>query len=1036
MKTTMTKFDEKCRKASYMEERSTNKLTYSQEVHKLAEDWKDDTGLDIESFAQRLAFKKLSYNEFLGILSDKNSPLISKEQKWINIFNNIFSSENLEYLGMLPSTLGLTIPIIPFITYFESELKKNFQTEQTDYFDLDSISKQLANNLLEELKMISSKLFVLDFSKYEGNTSFSYHRDKYLRDKYYILELLEQYPVLIRIMTEITARHITNSSNILKRYIEDSKMIKKTMRINHDSTLEKISLGVGDSHKNGQSVAIIEFSCGEKIIYKPRSLKIDVRYQELLSWFNHKELKYNLNSVISIDRGQYGWQEFIEHERCFNKEQVTRYYYRIGALMGIFYLLGTTDLHYENIIASGENPFVIDLETLFSNSITDTASLPFPLNELYDSVFKSGLLPSGNIFKSNIDFDLSGITGTPNQKSDNMRGWVLVNDNKDDIQFKNLNFVTSETSHLVYLKDERIDAYTQLNEIQEGFTDIYNIILSYKETFFSEVIEKLFRSTEYRIILRPTHVYHRFLVSSHHPKYLKDALDRERLLDLLWNLHIKEPVFKEVANYEVSDLLNNDIPYFTSLTDSKDLLTSGKKHIRNILNETALEKIQRNLLKFSHEDLNKQLSLIGISLEESIIRNKPISEVETLSGGRKIDFSSHRNKSIREICESIGDYFIDKGFNDSSISFTAWAGMENDSDKDRFKLRMLEPNLYGGSLGISLFLANLGRITGKEIYTIYSRNSINFLLDRLAKVDSNNLPLAIYNGLGSIVYTLNYLAILWCDSELDLIAQKYTQIMNSNWESVRNDLDYLKGLPGIISLNMSLYNSTKDQEFLQYAIMQADALVEQIEHQAETFEQNEFLLGFAHGSSGIIYALSKLNSYTNQRYLKTIVKLLSYEDKKFNEESMNWPDLREGSYNSFYWCHGAPGIILSRKYLDRSLQISSIDFYEKILLQITSSTWNRERLGLCHGVFGILDIILCTPDLSNLNKDYVLDKTIKLLNDSDTLYQIESLKEKGIMGSMLGISGIGYFLLRLVDEEIPSLLTLDLPKMKDEFKRV
>ena len=54
----------------------------------------------------------------------------------------------------------------------------------------------------------------------------------------------------------------------------------------------------------------------------------------------------------------------MEYKSCKTEEQLKRYYIRLGEQLFLAYLLGTKDLHYENIVASGEYPMLIDLENL------------------------------------------------------------------------------------------------------------------------------------------------------------------------------------------------------------------------------------------------------------------------------------------------------------------------------------------------------------------------------------------------------------------------------------------------------------------------------------------------------------------------------------------------------------------------------------------------------------------------------------------------------------------------------------------------
>src|SRR6185369_4077964 len=96
------------------------------------------------------------------------------------------------------------------------------------------------------------------------------------------------------------------------------------------------------------------------------------------------------------DRGSYGWIEFVLAQSCTSVAEVRRFYQRQGGYLALLYALEATDLHFENLIAAGEHPILVDLETLFHQRLSvagmdDTDQLAN--RALYDSVLRVGLLP-------------------------------------------------------------------------------------------------------------------------------------------------------------------------------------------------------------------------------------------------------------------------------------------------------------------------------------------------------------------------------------------------------------------------------------------------------------------------------------------------------------------------------------------------------------------------------------------------------------------------------------------------------------------
>ena len=99
-----------------------------------------------------------------------------------------------------------------------------------------------------------------------------------------------------------------------------------------------------------------------------------------------------------LDRSTHGWVEFVEHLPCRDHDEARRYYERAGMLLCLFYVLEGTDCHYENIIASGEYPVLIDTETLMHHRAReivpeDENAQTEAFEQLGHSVLRTGLLP-------------------------------------------------------------------------------------------------------------------------------------------------------------------------------------------------------------------------------------------------------------------------------------------------------------------------------------------------------------------------------------------------------------------------------------------------------------------------------------------------------------------------------------------------------------------------------------------------------------------------------------------------------------------
>ena len=98
-----------------------------------------------------------------------------------------------------------------------------------------------------------------------------------------------------------------------------------------------------------------------------------------------------------IDRGSHGWVEFIAAQSCQSEDEVQRFCERQGSYLALLHALHAVDFHCENLIAMGEHPVFLDLETLFHPDIVGMhgqSADQIAGGALGSSVLRVGLLPT------------------------------------------------------------------------------------------------------------------------------------------------------------------------------------------------------------------------------------------------------------------------------------------------------------------------------------------------------------------------------------------------------------------------------------------------------------------------------------------------------------------------------------------------------------------------------------------------------------------------------------------------------------------
>ena len=218
--------------------------------------------------------------------------------------------------------------------------------------------------------------------------------------------LLGEFPVLGRLLAVITELWLESSEEMLRRLAASRLELQQHFGIPAEALLHKVQLGLSDPHRGGRAVAILSFGDVDgaeviKVVYKPKDMQVDQIYQHFLQTLNDASTLPPLRTLMVVSRDGYGFMEWVEHRPCSSNEELACFYTNAGRTMAVLHVLGCTDCHYENLIASGDQLVLIDTETLLEADLRDlisddaeTEDQPSDLQtSMQGSVLRSGLLP-------------------------------------------------------------------------------------------------------------------------------------------------------------------------------------------------------------------------------------------------------------------------------------------------------------------------------------------------------------------------------------------------------------------------------------------------------------------------------------------------------------------------------------------------------------------------------------------------------------------------------------------------------------------
>ena len=238
-------------------------------------------------------------------------------------------------------------------------------------------------------------------------------------------QLFEDKPVLLRLMATVTRQWIDTSREFVRRLDADLPMIRRDLLPGRaNNRVAGIEGELADPHNGGRSVRVVRFEDGSRVVYKPKDLRLDAAWYELVERLNGATPPVDLKAVRAVSRDGYGWTEFIEHVACADQEGGKRFFRRAGAWLAIFHCFAATDMHQENMIAAGDHPVPIDLETILQ-AAAEQHKVPEPEEQAYDaaletianSVMMVGLLPAYGRSPDNNIFAVGGMTSDWNFKT-------------------------------------------------------------------------------------------------------------------------------------------------------------------------------------------------------------------------------------------------------------------------------------------------------------------------------------------------------------------------------------------------------------------------------------------------------------------------------------------------------------------------------------------------------------------------------------------------------------------------------------------
>ncbi|MEU5052264.1 type 2 lanthipeptide synthetase LanM family protein [Streptomyces sp. NPDC021096] len=946
-----------------------------------------------------------------------------------------------------------------------AELVRLLQQFPTGHIAYEPFAEQLCLPPGNTLLGVLSRTMVLELNVLrvegglQGDSPCERYRDflRRLRDPAYALGLLREYPVLARDLVRVVDNWVAARTEFARRLLVDlPDLLAHFDDAPSPGQVSHVAFDAGDSHRGGRSVGIVHFSDGRKVVYKPRSLSVDVHFQALLRWLDDRGVEPGLRPLWIVDRVDHGWTEFVTASGCADRTEVARFYERQGAYLAVLYCLAATDFHYENLIASGEHPVLVDLEALFHPRTPDQQIPPYvpphAVHAMSESVLSVGLLPTPIISFEDEQadgLDLSGLSSPSGQLTPTpVPTWS--DPGTDRMRLVRRRLELKGAQNMPSLADDAFTALDYQDEIIAGFRRTYRLLLAHREALLAPggPIDA-FATDQVRVVLRGTRVYGRILQEGYHPDLLRDGLDRDRFYSLLWGEEHSPVRNTAVSAAELAQLSAGDIPIFSAAASSRDLLAGNGTLIPEVLEHSGMDRARARIEALSEEHLARQTWFLRASLTGLAMGTTgahwPGYEVAAATAPAP-------EEAFTDAARRIGDRLLELAVVDEDR--ICWLGLTLVQEK-MWQVGPASVDLYNGISGISLFLAHLAEHTGEAGYRAAAEAGARVLAEqfaRLREMDEDTIRLLGMGAcaeLGGPVYALSHLGALWNRPDLlDTAALAIPHLRTL--APADRALDIVSGSAGALLSVLALHSVRPDRETLEVARLLAGHLVGAGERVGDgiawpcSINPDGPLTGFSHGASGIAVALARLDAVTGRNDHADVIRgALRFERATFDPAGGSWPDLRNLSApgdSMVAWCHGAAGIGMARAALHRHFPDDAPlrEDLDHAVRATLGAGFTGEKLtgrgnhSICHGDLGNLETLLLAAQVTG---DASLAGQVDLLAAG----LLAGIAQEGPLcgvplgvetpGLMAGLAGIGYNLLRFAKPgAVPSVLLLEGPE--------
>ncbi len=432
------------------------------------------------------------------------------------------------------------------------------------------------------------------------------------------LDRWQMLPVLASLVTLTLVNWIRAAEEMIRALEHDHAELAATLTGSSSPlTIQSIHGDAGDLHLGGRSVMILTFADGARVVFKPKRLAISDVFRAIVDRINAAAYSTPLRVHRALVRDGHTWEEYVPHRPCDRVEQVERFYRRMGGWIRLLQVLEGRDFWLDNLIAEGEYPIFIDLETIMqpqrrdaamsaaaervqdrlesSPLVTNIVTMPVPIGPGIEGE-DLGCFATPKAFLS--PFPATDITGVPS------------------VGMSRLGYRTwTHPEHAPVLNERSVPADRWFPAIETGYREMAETLDALAPELLEPggLVDQL-SAHPVRTIFRDTWTCIRIIHRSMAPPLLGSYPRRRQFLEQMHrDASDAAAGTTAVVAAEVRAMISLDVPFFSAVGDDDAIHPPDGAPVPAFFDDTAHDRVLANLRTFTRQRLEDDVALLRTS---------------------------------------------------------------------------------------------------------------------------------------------------------------------------------------------------------------------------------------------------------------------------------------------------------------------------------------------------------------------------------------------------------------------------------------